>query len=137
MQDHFSLSDEEFETQFANRTLNPKFFSHEAHLRLAWIHIKKYGLETSITHLCTQIPAYAESLGAGDKFNKTVTVAATKAVYHFMQKTNAGNFSDFIVQFPRLQYNFKELMDAHYGINIFALEQAKHMFLEPDRLPFD
>jgi hypothetical protein len=40
---HFSLTDIEFENQFENGTLKPELFSHEAHVRLAWIHIKKYG----------------------------------------------------------------------------------------------
>lgn len=137
MEKHFELDDEIFEAQFAACSLDPALFSHSAHLRLAWIHIKKYGLDTAIDHMCNQIATYAGSLGAHDKFNKTVTVAATKAVYHFMQKSNSDNFEDFIQEFPRLQHNFKALMDAHYDIDIFALEEAKRMFLEPDRLPFD
>ncbi|MEL6917758.1 MAG: hypothetical protein AAFO99_08515, partial [Bacteroidota bacterium] len=74
--------------------------------------------------------------GASDKFNKTVTIAATKAVYHFAQKSNTANFDGFIKEFPRLQHNFKDLMKAHYKIDIFTLERAKRIFLEPDLLPF-
>lgn len=137
MEKHFQLTDTKFEQQLANCSLDPELFSHQAHLRLAWIHIKKYGLDTAIENICGQIRAYAESLGAHKKFNKTVSVAATKAVYHFIQKSKTDNFQDFIQEFPRLQHNFKELIDAHYGIDVFTLEQAKRMFLEPDRLPFD
>ncbi len=137
MEKHFELDDETFEAQFADCSLKPSLFSHSAHLRLAWIHIKKYGLDATIDHMCDQIARYAGSLGAHDKFNKTVTVAATKAVHHFMQRSDSDNFQGFIQEFPRLQDDFKGLMDAHYDIDIFALEEAKRMFLEPDRLPFD
>jgi hypothetical protein len=41
---HLDLSDNEFEKQFINCELSPDIFSHEAHLRLAWINIKKMGL---------------------------------------------------------------------------------------------
>ena len=40
---HYQLSDEEFEQQFQNCLLSPVLFTHEAHLRLAFIHILKYG----------------------------------------------------------------------------------------------
>ncbi len=45
MEEHFYLTDIQFERQFANCSLNPELFSHEAHLRLAWLHISKYGLK--------------------------------------------------------------------------------------------
>ncbi|MGB5819448.1 MAG: hypothetical protein WBG90_08165 [Saonia sp.] len=137
MENHFKLNDTELQLQFTDCSLDPSLFSHEAHLRLAWIHIQKYGLESAIQNLCKQIAAYATSVGATDKFNNTVTVAAIKAVYHFIQKSKSDNFRDFIQEFPRLQHNFKELMNAHYGFDIFTLERAKRTFMEPDLLPFD
>ncbi|MEO0527979.1 MAG: hypothetical protein AAFZ89_12180 [Bacteroidota bacterium] len=136
MESHVELSDTEFEYQFSNCNLEPALFTHQAHLRLAWIHIQKYGLRVAIENMCTQIANYTDSLGASDKFNKTVTIAATKAVYHFVQKSNTANFDGFIKEFPRLQHNFKDLMKAHYKIDIFTLERAKRIFLEPDLLPF-
>jgi hypothetical protein len=44
MNSPFKLRDELFEKQFQNCQFNPALFNHEAHLRLAWIHITKYGL---------------------------------------------------------------------------------------------
>jgi hypothetical protein len=38
MEKHLELTDLEFEANFKNCSLNPDIFSHEAHLRLAWIH---------------------------------------------------------------------------------------------------
>lgn len=137
MQDHFIFSDEAFEKAFENKTLAPHFFDHEAHLRLAYIHIQKYGIDQAIQNMCTQIKAYAESLGAYDKFHKTVTVAAVKAVYHFMLKTETDNFKEFIHENPRLKTNFMDLLSQHYGIDLFNNEQARLSFLQPDLLPFD
>jgi hypothetical protein len=136
MNSHFDLTDTEFGQQFQTCTLDPTLFNHEAHLRLAWIHVKQYGVEQAIENICTQLIAYTKHLGASDKFNKTLTIAATRAVYHFMQKSNADNFHDFILQFPRLKYNFKELIAAHYAQDIFKSEIAKQEYLEPDLLPF-
>ena len=137
MEKHFELSDSEFEKQFQNNSLTPTLFSHEAHIRLAWIHINKYGVEIANQNICDQIQKFATSHGDSDKFNKTVTVAAVKAVNHFVQKSTSSNFSDFIKEFPRLKYNFKDLLDQHYGFDIFNSKKAKQIYLEPDLLLFE
>ncbi|MBT8268326.1 MAG: hypothetical protein KJN59_03810 [Bacteroidia bacterium] len=137
MDNHYRFSDFELEEEFRGMTLHPKYFNHEAHLRLAWIHIRKYGIEKAIDNLCIQIYNYANYLGANDKFNKTVTVASIRAVYHFMLKSNSENFKTFIGENPRLNNNFKELLAQHYDIDIWNNETARSSFLQPDLLPFD
>lgn len=137
MEDHFKLSDAEFEQQFANCELNPGDFSHEAHIRLAWIHINRYGIEQAEKNIQIQLQNFVAFVGAKDKYNVTLTIAAIKAVYHFWLKSGSDNFKDFIAEFPRLKYNFKELMDCHYGFDIYNSDKAKIEFLEPDLIPFD
>ena len=137
MENHFKLTDLEFEQQFIHCKLNPNDFTHEAHLRLAWIFINKYGIEKAMDIVQNQLKNFVKFVGAKDKYNTTLTIAATKAVYHFMLKSNSNTFKDFITEFPRLKYNFKELMACHYGFDIFNSIKAKQEFLEPDLLPFN
>ena len=137
MEPHFQLSDKQFEQQFENATLEPSVFRHEAHLRLAWIHLRKYGPEQTIINLCHQIRHFASVVGESDKYNKTLTIAAIKVVHHFMQKAHYDSFEEFILAFPRLKYHFRDLINAHYQTDIFKSELAKHEYLEPDLLPFD
>lgn len=137
MERHFELSDSEFEKQFINCKLNPDIFSHEAHLRLAWINIKKYGIEKSKSNIQIQLKKYVKIVGEEDKYNATLTLAAIKAVYHFILKSDSDSFEKFINEFPRLKHNFKELMSCHYGFDIYNSKNAKAKFLEPDLLPFD
>ena len=137
MEKHLQLSDSTFEEQFTNCTLSPELFSHEAHLRLAWIHITKYGVQKAIENICKQIRHFAAFHGADGKYNETVTVAAVRAVHHFLLLSEADNFSDFIAENSRLKTHFKQLLETHYRIDIFNSEEAKNKFLEPDLLPFD
>jgi len=137
MENHLELTDVAFEKQFADGTLNPSIFSHEAHLRLAWIHISKYGVEKAIDNVCAQIRSFATAHGDPNKYNVTLTVAAVRAVYHFMLKSKSDNFVDFIAEFPRLKSEFKKLLDGHYSVDIFKSELAKKEFLDPDLWPFD
>ena len=136
MHSHTELSDAAFEEQFRDGHLDPVLFNHEAHLRLAWIHIKKYGEEQAVGNICTQLIAFTKRIGAKDIFNKTLTVAAVKIVSHFYHKSAVDNFHGFITEFPRLKNNFRELLSSHYKIDIFTSKRAKHEYLEPDLMPF-
>ncbi len=130
------LSDEQFEMEFRDCNIPPTNFNHEAHLRLAWIHIKKYGVEIAIEHICDQLTAYVAHVGAKDKYNATLTIASIKMVDHFMRKTTSDNFQDFILEFPQLKSNFKGLIGSHYAMDIFNSEEAKKTYIEPDLSPF-
>lgn len=136
MQNHFRLSDAEFISQFIRCELNPADFSHEAHLRLAWINVNEYGIQKGEMEIQDQLKAFVDFVGAKDKYNKTVTIAAIKLVHHFMLKSSSDNFKDFIAEFPRLKSSFKELLDSHYSFDIFNSDLAKKEYLEPDLHPF-
>jgi hypothetical protein len=136
MEPHFTLTDYEFETHFENCSLNASLFSHEAHLRLAWIHITKYGENIALENVSKQLVNFTAFVGAEHKYNHTITIAAIKAVSHFINKSTSNSFQHFILEFPMLKYNFKDLMGFHYQVDIFKLEKAKKTFLEPDLLPF-
>ncbi len=136
MNHHLSLSDAEFETKFEDTSFPPTLFNHEAHLRLAWIHIKKYGTEQAIKNVCRQIINYVNKLAAEDKYNSTLTVASVKIISHFMNRSHATTFTDFILEFPQLKTNFKSLIDTHYSIDIYRSRQAKNAYIEPDLQPF-
>lgn len=137
MEAHFKLKNSQFLELFKSGQLDPKLFIHEAHLRVAWLYIHDYGINKAITMVKEQLINYVTILGAKDKYNETVTVAAVKAVYHFYLKSNSQTFKEFITEFPRLKTNFKDLLASHYGVDVFNLEEAKFTFLEPDLLPYN
>ncbi|MCG8331103.1 MAG: hypothetical protein MI974_25645 [Chitinophagales bacterium] len=136
MEAHYQLSDLEFERQFASCELNPSIFNHEAHLRLSWIYINSYGLDEAEKRIQQQLQNYVAALGAKDKYNTTLTIAAVRLVDHFMKKSDIKNFRDFITVFPQLKDDFKSLITSHYSFDIFNSEEAKATFLEPDLEPF-
>ena len=111
MEKHRQLSDLEFEEQFANCTMDPQLFSHEAHIRLAWIHVRKYGVEGACDNVCQQIQKYDQVFDEGIKFNQTVTIACVRAVHQFIQKSKLDNFDQFILKYPKLKTNLKDLLD--------------------------
>jgi hypothetical protein len=137
MKSHYSLTDAQFEQQFANAVLDPAVFTHEAHLRLAWIHLNQYGLETAIENVVQQLKHYTKAVGAADKYNETVTIAAVYAVQHFKIRSSSSDFVTFLSENSQLKTNFKDLLNTHYQTNIFQSAHAKATFLAPELLPFD
>ena len=136
MEQHLLLTDEAFITQFENCSLNPEVFSHEAHLRLAWIYLHRYNEPVACRQTAKHLKVYVKHLGAEGKFNHTLTVASVKAVHHFMQRSQSVKFTDFINEFPELKYNLKELLATHYSVDIFNFPEAKTHWLEPDLSAF-
>lgn len=68
---HLSLSDKEFEHEFATYHLHPTWFTHEAHLRLARIHLEKYDLEQAEKTYQEQLENYVKHYGAAEFINSS------------------------------------------------------------------
>ena len=137
MEKHYQFSDERLLQAMEISALDPAYFSHEAHLRWGWLLIENNGIENAIEKACDQLKSYTSKLGAEDKYNETVTVAAIKAIHHFRLKSKSDNFKDFIKASSRLKTSFKELMETHYSEDIFTNAKAKVKYMKPDKAPFD
>lgn len=133
---HYQFDDAAFESKFEKGNLPPSLFTHEAHLRLAYIYLRNYGEKKAAEKISREIEQFDRLHGRGDKFNKTITVAAIKVVHHFVGKSKSKDFKSFIQEFPRLKTAFKELLRTHYSRDIFTSKTAKVQFIEPDLLPF-
>lgn len=128
------MNDQEFLLQFGNCTFPPELFDHKAHLRLAWLQIKQYGIEQALENCCEYISGFASFHGDHQKFNKTITNASVYAVQHFMEDEHT--FEEFIEKNPQLLSDLKALINSHYSYDIFVVENARKLFIEPDVQPF-
>lgn len=137
MEKHYRFSDEVYEQKFRDSKFPPLYFSHEAHLRLAYIHLQKYGLQQSIENMCTQIYDFAIKYGATMKFNATVTYASLQIVYYYIQKGESDNFPELMKEFPNLLEDFKGEIQKYYSWDVFRSPEAKATIHEPDLKPFE
>ena len=131
---HFDFSDADFLNDFSNCTFPPTLFTHEAHLRLAWILLKKFDAEKAGEKLCELIQRFDQKFGDGTKYHCTITMAAAQIVNHFMDKKNE-TFHDFIHANPRLMTHFKDLILAHYTDDVFTNQDAAKAYHSP-AVPF-
>lgn len=134
---HQLLSDQEFEDQFKKCTLAPVLFTHEAHLRLTYIQITKYGLKKAVDNLCVQIANFDKKFGKGTKFNAKLTKASTEVVNYFINKAKALDFRGLLEEFPKLKTNFLGLLKAHNRRSILMDPSFEELIFEPNPLVFD
>lgn len=136
MEKHRILTDEEFLRQISEASLPPSAFTHEAHLRLAWLHLEKYDLYQAIDRVRQQLVNYVAKLGVSGKYHETLTVASVQVINHFRAKSQAEGFPGFMEEFPQLKSRFRALLACHYGHDLMNSPEARRTYQEPDLLPF-
>lgn len=131
-----SISDSEFLNQFEALTLDPKYFSHNGHLRLAWLYLNSSDLNEAIDKVTTGISNYANSLGATDKFQHTLTEAIVRIMAMRIEKHPTNSFASFLQANPDLVKDIWGVVGTYYSSETLNSEQAKKQFVEPDLKPF-
>jgi len=118
MTTEINLTDDELLEQIENCTLDTSKFTHESMLRLAWILINKYSLEVAIEKNKRIKENYFINALKSEKFNVTLSKAYVEILDHFKERSTTNNFDILLEEFPRLKYNFRNLVKTHYGYNI-------------------
>jgi len=118
MNTYENLEENDLVHQIESCTLRPELFTHEVQLKLSWLLINKYGLEVATLKNCKIKEQYFINALNSKKFNLPLTKAYTEILHFFMQKSATKDFDKLLREFPRLRYDFKELVRTHYGYNI-------------------
>lgn len=129
-------TDQELLAKLKDGTLPPADFTHEAHIRLVWILRNQESSESVYSEVSQIIKNYANAIGEGHIYHETLTYAAVMITLHFIAKTKADEFYEFIEDNLDLMISFKELIEEHYSQELLQLPQAKTQILPPDRKPF-
>ncbi|WP_457615679.1 hypothetical protein [Lutibacter sp.] len=110
--------------QFENCTLDAALFNQKTHLEITWYLIKNYDLEeaTALNNSLTE--KYYNSV-LKLNHNPKLTNAYTEIIHHFMSKSSSDSFDGFLREFPRLKYNFKRILETHYGYNILKEQRVE------------
>lgn len=127
-----TLSDQEFIQQFEALTLDPVHLNHQGHLRLAWLYLQKDHLGRAIELTCSGIKAYAESLGATDKFHYTITDGLVRVIWQRMQDVQSTDWRAFLESNQDLQKDALQVLYQYYSEHVLFSEAAKTSWVLPD-----
>ena len=129
------LSNRDFLTQFTNKTLNPVHFNHVGHLRLAWIYLMHHDLDTSVQGVCSGIKAYAESLGARDKFHLTITDSLVRIMAKRLDTMANKDWQSFLEQNKDMVDNAIAVLLQYFSRDLLFSESARTALVAPDIRP--
>lgn len=130
-----TLDDDTFLTQFCDQSLNPEYFDHRGHLRMAWLHLKRYPLPEARTRVCNGIRDLATALGAAEKFHRTISEALLLIMAGRMQGPAPTDFDTFLADNQDLLADARGLLARHYSDVRLGSAEARSGWVEPDLVP--
>jgi len=128
------MNDSEFLAAFESLTLPHDQFPHAAHIRMAWLYLRRDGWELGVQHIRQGIQRFAESHGAIRKYHETITLFWARAVhYAIAQSPEITDFSAFTAAYPHLLDT--RIIQRHYSREHLWSDAARREWVEPDLQP--
>lgn len=119
------LDDVSFLEQFEDHSLDPAQFSHQGHLRLAWLYFNGYDESTAMRKISSGINGYANSLGAKDKYHATITDAMSRIVCTRIKQATNSDWESFINNNQDLLVDAMGLLLRHYSRERLFSDEAR------------
>lgn len=132
-----TLDDDTYLERFHHRDLGPEHFDHIGHLRMAWLHLKRYGFEDGNQRVCEGIRDLATQFGAPEKFNRTLTEALMRILYRRMRDGGGEDFEVFLESNPDLVDDARSVLARYYSDDLLHSDRARTTWTPPDRAPMD
>jgi hypothetical protein len=109
-------------------------FRHADHIRLAWIYIRRYGMEGAEERIRASIRNFATSVGHVPKYHETMTRAWLRLVYAAYAATpEITEYVAFVSQHPSLLD--KNALTPFYSPQVLASNEARYNWIPPDLKP--
>lgn len=129
-----SQDDCEFRLAFEACAVAPSEFSHEAHVRLAYVYLVESDVEPAVQKMREGLLRFIEHNDVPrSRFHETITRAWVLAVRHFMNKASSPSSADFMAKNPELLDS--KIMLTHYSASVLFSADARAAFVEPDLDP--
>ena len=130
-------SDAAFLEAFEAQSLNGDCWTHEAHLRMAWIVCRmESSVDDAIARARSGIQKFNAANGKSDKYHETVTVAYMRLMWDRLKREgDGGRFEAFRDAQPDLFERYPGPLLAHYSREILETRESMEAFVQPDREP--
>ncbi len=132
------MTDTEFLDAFETCTLPADCWTHEAHLRMAWLVAQREAnVGDAIARARRGIQAYNASRGNDPgKYHETVTLAYMRLVWHAVQSTGAGDSFDAFKEAHRDLFGaYPGPLLRYYTRAILDDRMSYDGFIDPDLAP--
>ena len=131
------MTDEAFFDSFMHCTLPSPEWTHEAHIRLAWLTLSKLPYPAALDRIRTGIRTYNDNvLKKAIAYHETITVVFTRLVAAGREPLPVDHaFADFKLAHPLLFDRTLPALLRHYRRETLFSSVARADFVPPDLLP--
>lgn len=143
------MTHEQFVSAFESGTLPPEQFPHRAHVRLAWIYLRRYPLADAAARFTSGIRAFATRAGKPEKYHETITWAYLLLIQDRLAREKAArqaagdsscaapapDFDSFAEANADILLNGRALLERWYHPSTLDSPLARLTFVWPDRTP--
>ncbi len=131
-------SDDTFLEQFETAALPKEEWHHQQHIKVAYLYLCRYPLQTAAVRIREKIKAYNAAKGVVDSplsgYHETMTQAWLRLVYFTLCEYGPAENADAFYELnPQLSQ--KKTLRFFYTKELFTSPQAKAEFLNPDLTP--
>ena len=124
------MTDEEFARAFERGDILPAEFSHQSHVRLAWVYLRESGsFEEALERIRAGIKRFAASAGASQKYHETLTVLWMRLLDEARERAGDCTFKDLLERCPELAD--KDLPLRYYPRERLFSDEARERWVPP------
>lgn len=125
------MTDAEFLAAFEACAIPRADWTHEAHVRMAWLYLSSRPFPDALQRIRTGIQRYNYSLG-GTGYHDTITVAFARLI---ASRLGGDGYAAFRAANPDLMDRTLSALKRYYTEGRLKSEDAKAAFVEPDVAP--
>lgn len=130
------MTDAEFLEAFETCCLRADQWTHQAHVRMAWLYLQRMPLPLAIPVVREGIKRYNVSLNKPLGYHETITLAFLHLISDRIQNGNSPqSFEIFCSQHPDLLDREMKTLLSHYQKETLFSQLARESFVCPDLLP--
>ncbi|HSQ56314.1 MAG TPA: hypothetical protein VLM40_11295 [Gemmata sp.] len=127
------MTDEEFLTAFEAAAINRADWTHEAHVRMAWLYLSRGPSVEALDRIRIGIKKLNARIGSADGYHETITVAFVRLIASRMEP---GESHDAFRERNPLLFDRKLAALLHYySKDRLDSAAARKHFIEPDLRP--
>ena len=125
-----TAADEQFLAAFTAGRIANQDFHHRDHLRLAWIQIRRLGVDQASEAVTAAIRQFAARHGHGDRYHETMTRFWLRVVGMGITRHPTLPFDELLAAEPHLLD--KNLPYRHWSRDRMGSDDARQQWVEPD-----
>ncbi len=122
------MTDDDFLAALEGGALPAGSFDHSAHVRAAYLYLKRRGFIEGMAAFRASLLGYATRHGAAGKYHETITVAFLTVIHERLHEAPPGSgWPEFAARNPDLFD--RDFLDRYYRRETLASPRARAIFL--------